>query len=102
MTWLLGTFTTFVLYTIWGITTLFLAYIGLWLLFASRKKPRHDKDWKDYQTKESVLTISEDEKEITALEVHDWKYSIGQDPVTTNFIIVGGPKGIWSDGVLST
>ena len=81
MTWLLGTFTTFVLYTIWGITTLFLAYIGLWLLFASRKKPRHDKDWKDYQTKESVLTISEDEKEITALEVHDWKYSIGQDPV---------------------
>jgi len=81
MTWLLGTFTTILLYIIWSVTTIFLVYIGLWLLFASRRKPKKDRPWKDYQVKETTLEVSDDTKDISIKDVHDWSYGIGRDPI---------------------
>jgi len=80
MTVLITLFTKVFLYVVWGITTIFLGYIGLWLLFASRRKPKKDRAWKDYQVRETHLATTQDGKQVSIQGVHDWSYSVGREP----------------------
>ena len=80
MTWLFGTFATLLLYIIWGITTIFLLYIGAWLLFASRRRPKKDRSWKDYQVRETQMELSGAQDSVSMKDVHNWKYTIGHEP----------------------